>query len=331
MCVCEGVTDVQHYTGLSDSKICNKRCCFLNKCGFIPSSSVSFWSRFMRRPGFHRHLFSGLHGSQKCHSQLGQLLPAQGSSDVPWGVVERKQNLRKQNKTMWVEHGRQISRFTMSVNDRKYFIFVDDAHFCHVYSEVVLVWHDDLDFLHLWRQSIYSLNRGGGVHISLTCPKMLAYFRNSLQNQNLGVVKRFLHARWELPAVVRARKLLHNRSLGAFPVEDETLTFWRRVGRRSRRFYRTTQRWSPRCESGCSATCCRPRCRSICPWSPAEWWNGPWGTPQSPTGWSSAGSCPSARCEPLGRLQGRQRHWIRSSRLRRETSDSGLSAFHVGI
>lgn len=153
----------------------------------------------------------------------------------------------------------------------------------------------------------------GGVHFSLTCPKMLAYFRKSLQNQNLGVVKRFLHARWELSAVVRARKPLHNRSLGAFPVEDEILT-WCCVGRRSRRFYRTTQHWSPRCESGCSATCCRPRCRSICPWSLAEWWNGLWGTPQSPTGWSSARSCPSARCELLGCLQGRQRHWLRSSR-----------------
>lgn len=32
-----------------------------------------------------------------------------------------------------------------------YFIFVDDAHFCHVNSEVVLVWHHDLDFLHLQR------------------------------------------------------------------------------------------------------------------------------------------------------------------------------------
>lgn len=31
------------------------------------------------------------------------------------------------------------------------YIFVGDAHFCHVYSEVVLVWHDDLDFLHLQR------------------------------------------------------------------------------------------------------------------------------------------------------------------------------------
>lgn len=38
---------------------------------------------------------------------------------------------------------------------RTYFVFVDDAHFCHVYIEVVLVWHDDLDFLHLQRHNVF--------------------------------------------------------------------------------------------------------------------------------------------------------------------------------
>lgn len=37
----------------------------------------------------------------------------------------------------------------ISCNNRTYFIVVDEAHFCHVYGEVMLVGHDDLYFIHL--------------------------------------------------------------------------------------------------------------------------------------------------------------------------------------
>lgn len=68
----------------SDSRICNKRCCFLNKWGFIVRGTVSFQLLFMQHTRFQRvwrikkflilvehckkicHLFFDLHRSQKC-------------------------------------------------------------------------------------------------------------------------------------------------------------------------------------------------------------------------------------------------------------------------
>lgn len=38
----------------SDSRICNKRCCFLNKCGFIVRGTVSFQLLFMQHTRFQR-------------------------------------------------------------------------------------------------------------------------------------------------------------------------------------------------------------------------------------------------------------------------------------
>lgn len=43
----------------------------------------------------------------------------------------------------------RLNNFNISLNSWTYFIVVDEAHFCHIYGEVMLVGHDHLYFIHL--------------------------------------------------------------------------------------------------------------------------------------------------------------------------------------
>lgn len=64
------------------------------------------------------------------------------------GQKRKKKNVSKEDPS-------QISN-SKKITDGSYFVFVDDAHLCHVDGEVMLVGHDDLDFLHLRRPNICS-------------------------------------------------------------------------------------------------------------------------------------------------------------------------------
>lgn len=50
---------------------------------------------------------------------------------------------------------------------------------------------------------------------------METYFRNSVQNEDLRVIKRLLHAGGELSSIVRACKLLHNRCFYTIPAKTQ--------------------------------------------------------------------------------------------------------------
>lgn len=82
-------------------------------------------------------------------SQLGSLFPAHCSCDVAWGVIQGKKDLwggkiHVSNPVIpW------LNNFKITLNNRTYFFFVDKAHFCHIYGNVMLVGHDNLYFIHL--------------------------------------------------------------------------------------------------------------------------------------------------------------------------------------
>lgn len=159
VCVCVWVweTDMGHYTGLSDSKICNKRCCFLNKCGFIPRNSCPFLKKNCLTVVNKHAVFSLIYINHRSVSFTAW--PAVSCPGFQWcclrgyQVEEEPAKAKKQKQNVSKEAMSYISRLKMSANDRNYLIFVDDAHFCHVYIYVMLVWHDYLNFLHLWRQT----------------------------------------------------------------------------------------------------------------------------------------------------------------------------------
>lgn len=93
-------------------------------------------------------LFSDLHKSQKCviHS-LASCFLRRVPVMLPEGLSSGRRTCKKQNVSK--EAMSYISRLKMSANDRNYLIFVDDAHFFHIYDEVMLVWHNYLNFFHL--------------------------------------------------------------------------------------------------------------------------------------------------------------------------------------
>lgn len=91
--------------------------------------------------------------------------------------------------------------------NRTYLIFIAEAHLCHVYCEVMLVWHDDFYFFNLQHIKVLWIHK-----ITVMIWTWCAWCTNhwdSIQDHNLSFIKGLLHRRWKLSTIKGASKLFN--------------------------------------------------------------------------------------------------------------------------